>query len=105
MTILNRGKPIAVFGTVNIWAGVEEGWFLLEEEFREYRYLMTRAGKLFVRLKFQDDSLHRLQITVRCDDNRAFKWAKAIGFQQEGVMRKYGPDGSDFYIMAIVKES
>jgi len=105
VSVLKNRKPIAVFGTVNIWHGVEEAWFLLEEQFRKYPYLMTRMGKLFIRLKFQDDSLHRLQITVRCDDNRAVKWAECLGFQTEGVMRKYGPDGADFYIMSITKEN
>jgi hypothetical protein len=43
-----------------------------------------------------------LQLNVRCSDQRAFRWAKAIGFEPEAKMRRYGPDGSDFYLMSRV---
>lgn len=104
VTVLFRGKPIGVWGAVEIWDGVQEAWFMLEEATRRYAVTMTKTAKKFIDLKFQDDSLHRLQITVRCDDNRAFKWAKCLGFHTEGVMKKYGPNGADFYMMSIVKE-
>jgi len=105
ITVLERGKPIGVWGAVEIWSGVQEAWFMLEEATRRYAIAMTKTAKKFIDLKFQDDSLHRLQITVRCDDNRAVKWAECLGFQTEGVMKKYGPDGADFYIMSITKEN
>ena len=104
VTVMQRGKPIAIWGAVKIWDGVQEAWFVLEEATRRYALAMTKTAKKFIDLKFQDDSLHRLQITVRCDDKRAFKWAKCLGFQTEGTMKKYGPDGSDFYLMSITKE-
>jgi len=44
--------------------------------------------------------LHRTQITVRMTDKRAYKWALALGFRQEGVMSKYGPDCIDYILMA-----
>ena len=43
--------------------------------------------------------LHRLQITVRTDDNRAMRYAKAIGFETESVMKKFGPDKVDYLLM------
>ncbi len=46
--------------------------------------------------------LHRIQLTIRTTDKRAEKWALAIGFQQEAVMRKYGPDGVDYLLMSRV---
>ena len=104
ITVLLGKKPIAVWGSVSIWDGVEEAWFITEEFTRRYAVSMTRVAKLFISLRFQEASLHRLQITVRCDDKRAVRWAECLGFQTEGTMKKYGPDGSDFYLMSITKE-
>jgi len=43
--------------------------------------------------------LHRLQITVRTDDNRAIRYAEHLGFKTESVMKKYGPDMVDYLLM------
>lgn len=103
ITALYHGQPIAIWGITPLWAGTSEAWFMLEEKARKFAVTMTKIAKLFLSFKFQEHGLHRLQITVRCGDNRAYKWAKAIGFKEEGRMRKYAPDGSDFYIMSIIK--
>jgi len=104
ITVLLRGKPICIWGSVDMWSGVEEAWFVTEEFTRQYAVSMTKVAKLFISLRFQEASLHRLQITVRCDDKRAVRWAECLGFQTEGTMIGYGPDGSDFYIMSTTKE-
>ena len=104
ITVLKHGKPIGIWGSVKIWDGVEEAWFVTEELTRQYAVSMTRVAKLFISLRFQEASLHRLQITVRCDDKRAERWAKCLGFHTEGTMKGFGPDGADFYMMAITKE-
>ena len=104
ISVLKFGKTIGIFGSSKIWTGLEEAWFLLDEATRQYGLAMTKVAKKFISLKFQEDSLNRLQITVRFSDNRAYKWAKCLGFQTDGVMRQFGPDGSDYYMMAITKD-
>jgi len=104
ISVIQRGKTLGVFGSTEIWKGLDEGWFLVDEATRRYGVSMTKVAKKWIALKFQKDSLNRLQITVRCDDDRAYKWAKCLGFQTDGVMRRFGPDGSDFYLMAITKD-
>jgi RimJ/RimL family protein N-acetyltransferase len=47
--------------------------------------------------------LHRIQLTVRTTDKRAEKWAYAIGFKRDGVLRKYGVDGVDYLMMSRIK--
>jgi len=104
VSVIERGKTIGIFGSNSIWKGLDEGWFLVDEAVRRYGIAMTKVAKKWIELKFQKDSLNRLQITVRCDDVRAHKWAKCLGFSDDGVMRRFGPDGSDFYLMSIVKD-
>ena len=104
VSVIQYGKTLGIFGSSKVWNGLEEAWFLVDEATRRYGIAMTKVAKKFISLKFQEDSLNRLQITVRLDDIRAYKWAKCLGFQTDGVMRQFGPDGSDYYMMAITKD-
>jgi RimJ/RimL family protein N-acetyltransferase len=104
ISVIQNGKTLGIFGSAKIWNGLEEAWFLVDEVVRRYGISMTKVAKVFISEKFAEDSLNRMQITVRCDDVRAYKWAKCLGFSDDGVMRRFGPDGSDFFMMSIVRE-
>jgi RimJ/RimL family protein N-acetyltransferase len=99
-TAFRHNRAVAIIGVVNIWPGVGEMWSVFDEEARSIPATMLRAGKGFGDIAIRYLQLHRLQITVRTDDNRAFRYAKAIGFETESVMRKYGPDQIDYLLMA-----
>jgi hypothetical protein len=42
----------------------------------------------------------RMQITVKCDHPIAVRFAKSLYFDVECRLRKYGPEGADYYSMA-----
>jgi hypothetical protein len=100
ITAILHGRPVACFGSVKIWTGVEEMWCFLEERARKYPLVLTKAAIDYRDFRVLSASLHRLQITVRCKDKRAVRWGQAIGFEIEGLMKKYGPDQADFYMMS-----
>ena len=102
ITVLLHGTPAACFGSVSIWKGLEEMWCLLEERARKYPLAMTKIAIAYRDYRVIAGNLRRLQLNVRCSDQRAFRWAKTIGFELEAKMRRYGPDGSDFYLMSRV---
>ena len=93
-------QPAGVFGFVPIWKGVTESWLLVDDLARTKPIAFTKYGILAHDISKISQGLHRQQITVRIADKRAYKWALALGFREEAVMRKYGPDGSDYYLMA-----
>ena len=99
ITALLHGRPVACFGAVDIWDGVAEMWLLIEERGRKYGKTLTRAAIGYRDFIVISKNLHRLQITVRCEDSRAAKWGQAIGFEIESTMKAYGPTGSDYYLM------
>jgi hypothetical protein len=45
---------------------------------------------------------HRIASEPHVDDDRAYRFAEWLGFENEGIMRKYGVDGGDYYRMARV---
>lgn len=102
ITALLYGSPVACFGAVDIWDGVAEMWMLIEERGREMPIFLTKAGIAYRDYIVIAKNLHRLQITVKCSDTRAFRWAKLLGFEQEAVMKRYDTDANDFYLMARI---
>ena len=100
ITAVLHDRPVAVFGSIKIWHGVEQIWMLCEERARKYPIVMTKAGRMFVLHRVIAGNLHRIQATVRCDDLRAHRWAESLGLLDEGVMFRYGPDKMDYWMMA-----
>lgn len=99
VTVFVDLKPVGVFGFVPIWSGVAEAWFVNSIAARKYPIAMTKYGRKVQDIAQISMGLHRIQITVRTTDKRAERWAYAIGFQKESVLRKYGPDGTDYLMM------
>lgn len=103
VTALVHGRPVAVFGYIGYWKGVAEFWSMFDDRARHYPKAMTSIAKQFLYIAEIAEGLHRLQITVKSDDQRAYRWAKALGFQEEGLMLRFLPDGSDAYMMARIR--
>jgi len=99
MTIFLQGKPIAITGVVYFWNGVGELWSLFDESARTKPSTMLRTGKSYCDIAIRYLHLHRLQITVRTDDNRAINYAKHLGFTTEATLKEYGPDRVDYLLM------
>jgi RimJ/RimL family protein N-acetyltransferase len=93
------GKPVAVFGCSILWEGVGEMWSVIGDIARTKPVAMTKVGIAFVDICQISLGLHRLQITVKTSNNSAVKWARAIGFISECVMKRYSADKLDYNLM------
>lgn len=47
---------------------------------------------------YHDRNVHRIQMSVRLGSEQEERWAKSLGFKREGLMRKYGPDRTDYWL-------
>jgi|TARA_R110000823_G_scaffold283636_1_gene401813 hypothetical protein len=99
ITAFVNNVPVAVFGCVILWNGVGEAWSVFSEKARRYPIAMTKGAISFFDIVQILFNLHRLQITVNCNDKRAVSWAKYLKFESEGIMKKYSADKDDTYIM------
>jgi hypothetical protein len=99
-TAFMYGNPVAIFGCVPIWHGVGEMWSILDNRSKKNAISLTKIAFKVLYVIEQYLMLHRSQITVKSADKKAVRWAMALGFKNEGTMKSYRPDGSDFYIMA-----
>lgn len=99
VTAYINNRPVAIFGCVILWDGVGEAWSLFSKESRRYPIAMTKGAFTFFDICEILFALHRIQITVRSDDKRAMSWASFLGFREEGLLKAFGPDKTDYYIM------
>ena len=90
---------VACLGIIPQWEGRAIAWGLVG----------TEAGKAFVSLhkavkRFLDlQDYHRIETAVSTDFEQGHRWAQLLGFENEGTMRAYTPDGRDCDLYARIK--
>ena len=47
------------------------------------------------------DTVRRIDATAREDFPQASRMLEMLGFEREGLMKSYGPDGSSHYLFAL----
>ena len=103
-TAMSYRRPIAVFGVRPLWSTNFEAWLIPGEGIENNAISVLRGARHILDSIFTEFDLMRLQITVRCENEIAFKFAKRLRFDVESVMRKFGPEGADYYLMTRIKE-
>ena len=101
-TGLINDKPIAAGGVFHLWDGVAEGWVLASKEIYKYPIFCAKHIKRRTEIIIKANNIKRLQTSVKADCDVALRFAKWMGLKEEGIMKKYGPDGSDFIRFARI---
>ena len=100
-TVIENGKPMLSFGVVPQWEGVAELWLIPDQTLIKKHKIKFHKGALqFMKLAAADLKLHRLHVTVSSLNVSALKWIKSIYFVEEGILKHYGVDGSDYKMFA-----
>ena len=97
---IGRGKVVAAFGIKPIWNGLAEMWMIPGTDIGRHTISIVRGAKVLTNSAIKDYDLKRLQIGVRTENDTAFRFAKSLGFGVESVMKRFGPEWSDYYMMA-----
>jgi hypothetical protein len=88
-TAFAGGTVIACAGVVEIWKGRAQVWSLLSDQFPVYRKAIHKAVKTFLR----DYRMRRLECVIDPNNPAARRWAEHLGFEFEGYMYGYTPNG------------
>jgi RimJ/RimL family protein N-acetyltransferase len=101
-TGLINDKVIAAAGMKRIWGNVAEGWFIAKNDVWNYPITIAKAVKQNIDYLATSNNIKRLQTAVRADFGIGIRFAKWLGFNNEGLMKSYGFDGSDHYRFARI---
>jgi len=98
LTGISDGEIYCMFGVYEFWHGMAEAWMLPSKHLNRKTIVFHRAALRFFEYIAEAKALRRLQITVNAANVHADRWARRCYFEREGLMRRYGPDGNDYWM-------
>jgi hypothetical protein len=99
------GKPLAVLGADAVFPKSLELYSFVDKSADLHRVGYAKSVRTVVESLWEEHAPNRMQMVVNSKYAWAEKWATFLGFQKESTLRKYGPDGEDFYMYARVREN
>ena len=97
------GRIGMMFGFYQIWEGVIEVWAVTTRHFYYRKVSYTRILKRKIADGMDVQGVHRVQLFTKAKYPNLIKWAKALGFTQEGFHPKMGSDKEDYISHGRVK--
>lgn len=97
-TVLSFGRPVACGGFRELWPGRAEVWATLSDEAKPYAMRITRAVKRGLDIH----PAERIEATVLAGFEPGMRWARSLGFEEEGVRRRYH-QGRDHVAFVLLK--
>ncbi len=101
-TLLHNNFPVCSGGIVPLWTGVAEGWVISSKRIFKKRIKASRLIKKRTDLLCAANKIWRLQTAVKSNFKTGLRFAEFLGFKNEGLMKAYGPDKTDYYRMARI---
>ena len=68
----------------------------------DVKFLAAKEIKKRTDVLCEKNKIHRLQTSVKAEFKTGVRFANWLGLETEGLMKKYGPDGSDYLRMAKI---
>ena len=101
-TLFVNDKPIVAGGIIVIWQGVAEGWVMANRNIYDVKFLAAKEIKNRTDILCEKNKIKRLQTSVKASFTTGVRFASWLGLKKEGLMKNYGPDGSDYLRMAKI---
>ena len=101
-TLLDDNVPICSGGIIPTWLGNAQGWVLSSKRIFRNKIKAARLIKERTDLLCANNKIWRLQTAVKADFKIGIRFAEFLGFNNEGLMVGYGPDKTDYYLMARI---
>ncbi|GAH46646.1 unnamed protein product [marine sediment metagenome] len=94
---------VASGGVLPLWKGVGEAWVVTSELVETYPILFAKTVWKKLYEIINANGIERVQTTIHKDHVISQRWAERMGFENEGLMKKY-LGGEDYYRYALIKE-
>lgn len=95
-------QPVAVLGVQPAHTNICRAFAFGTNDFPRVALSLTRYALTVLRPSLIRAGYHRIECESHHSHIDAHRWLERLGFVREGVKRKYGSDGSDYYQYAAV---
>src|SRR5690606_19986480 len=102
-TLMTPSGVAGIFYYLPVSPGVVEVCSVVSALAFKYRKSLHIAALSLLDIVASDPGVRRIQATVDAECHRAIRWIERLGFEFEGRLRSYGPDGRDHLIYGRVK--
>lgn len=100
-TALMQGRVVACAGVVCQDYGVGTLWAFIAHDAGQHFVRLHRCARRLMHLA----QMRRIEASAEVDFGPGCRWLELLGFQSEGLMKQYGPDGSDHIRFAWLSHS
>lgn len=97
--VVDDNTVVACAGFVEQWSNRAYAWALIGSEAGRRMVAFTRIVRRFL----DESPWPRIETAVDEQFEAGHRWAVALGFTKEGVMRHYSPDGRDCALYGRVR--
>ena len=97
-----NNQPIFAAGMKMVWGRVAEGWVIATSEIWKNPLGVARAIKKDFARVAREHNIERVQTAIRKDFKQGLRFAEWLGLEREGLMKKFGFDGTDQYRYARI---
>lgn len=101
-TLIVDEQMVASAGMVIHWPGMAELWAITTPLVEDYPLTFHRVVRDGLDKQITEHGLHRVECTVLTNHKVSVKWLTKMGFDIEGIRRKYDPYKNDYFLMAKV---
>ena len=102
-TIMASDDTVAAIAGMNRkWAGVAEFWVFTTHMVEKEPVGFMRESRWIFNELFDSFGLRRAESTVAISFEDSIKWLTWLGFEKEGLLRDYGVDGEDHFMMSRI---
>ncbi len=95
---MENGEVLGCAGITHLWPGVGEAWSMFSSEIRTKPFFLHRAVKNGLDNLGTLFGYHRIELFVAAEFEVGQRWARVLGFELEGIRRKYTPDKKDIVV-------
>ena len=99
------GRIVASAGLVPLWKGVAEAWMISSGDVGRHRIKVARQIRTMFDEVMWHRGIYRAQANIHHKFEKALRLAEWLGFENEGLMRRFGVEGDDYFRYARVKDA
>jgi len=93
---IDNGYLVGAAGIFPLWEGVGEAWFLGASRVGKHQIRVARLVREGLLQIAEEQGMWRVQAAMRSDWPELKRWAKFLGMEHEGTMRRYGANKLDY---------
>jgi hypothetical protein len=101
-TLVVNDEIILCGGVMLLDWQVGDAWTLFADNFKRYPIACFKACKYVIDTIAKDHNLRRVQAIVLPGLNGGRNFVERLGFQEEGLLRSFGPNGEDHLMFSKI---